>query len=681
MKLSLRAAVGCVLLAIGLTLPTAANASKQTIDFFGGDGALGGEFNDPQSVAVNDSGAGPANAGDVYAIDSGSPSASGNRIQRFGRDDNGTPGNTPAATADDTYFFISAWGADVALPAGGSDYEICTVAEECQRAVASGGNGTAAGNGSLDFTSFNAGEIAVDQDTGNVFVTDSDNNRVSVYDGTGVFLRSFGFDVAASGPGNTGSGYEVCVAADGDVCKAGVSGAGTGQIGAGPSPSAGARSIAVSAPDGNPLIGTVFLADSTNHRVNTYGLDGSGPSSIGSAAVFADGDGRGFPRRVAVDSRGILYADNEIDGGFGGASNDRPILRYDTADANRGGIGFLAPLRSSISENQRLIRNATAGQYRLTFNGDTTADLAFDATHEQVDAALEARPSIGAGNVAVGSCGCAEAYYTIRFTNDLANADVSQLVVSNGTTPLTGTIDVTTIFDGFGGGGANEVQESPSPPPQAPSRSASTPTAPGRCRRRRRSTSPSTPPLSLDRGRSQTPCAPCPRSAATSSSAKAVPATPAAPIPTGSPSGTPSALATSPSSAWMAPASPAAPALRSPPSYPDSRACCRVPLLRGWPSTPIPMVSAPTQMSFMSAATTSSSSSARSTPPASAPRRALRTTATAPTAPTASREASPSSPRSAASTPPPEMASAAVASTSSTRPARHRPPASTPSTT
>ena len=70
MKLSLRAAVGCVLLAIGLTLPAAANASKQTIDFFGGDGALGGSSTIPMRRR-HDSGAGPAYAGDVYAIDSG----------------------------------------------------------------------------------------------------------------------------------------------------------------------------------------------------------------------------------------------------------------------------------------------------------------------------------------------------------------------------------------------------------------------------------------------------------------------------------------------------------------------------------------------------------------------------------------------------------------------------------
>ncbi|HWO16530.1 MAG TPA: hypothetical protein VNM89_07445, partial [Solirubrobacterales bacterium] len=435
-------------LALTLFAFAPAASAKEAVDIIADAGGAG--------VAVNDSGAGPANAGDVYVIDGGSPSASGNRIQRFGRDDNGTPGNTPAATADDTYFFISAWGADVdSTTSGGSDYEICTVAAACQAAVPSGGNGTAAGNGALNLQAFAAGAIAVDQDTGNVFVTDSVNNRVNVYDGAGTFLRSFGFDIAASGPGDTGTGYEVCVAADGDVCKAGTSGSAVGQLGTATVSGSviRARAIAVGAPDGNPTTGAVYLADSANNRVNTYGLDGFSPGSIGSAADFAPGS----PDLVAVDSRGILYATDRVEVFLFGA--DSRILRYDTANANGGGIGFLAPFRSSISEGQQLNRNATGGQFRLSFGVDTTGDLSFNATPEQVRAALEALPSMGAGNIRVATCSCGEGFYIVRFTDDLANADVPQLVVSNGTTPLTGTISVTTAFDGFGGGGANEVQE------------------------------------------------------------------------------------------------------------------------------------------------------------------------------------------------------------------------------
>ena len=430
--------------------PTA--GAKDAVDFFGGNGTLGGQFNsgsnDPRSVTVNETGAGPANAGDIYALD-----GANNRIERFGRDDNGTP----ADSVDDTYFFISAWGADVVSAGGTGDvgdaeakaYEICTDAAQCQAAVASSGNGSLSGNGAL--ASSNA--IAIDPDTGNVYVADTNgtvvgfpkNYRVNVYDGTGTFLRSFGFDVDAT---TAGTGYEVCPATD--VCKIGLPGAGTGQI------EVGNAGIAVSL-DGNPATGTLYLADGGNQRVNTYALDGTSPGSIGSAAIFQVG----FPQNLALDSRGILYAENGVAGGSGSK-----IERYDTQGVN-GPVGFLAPLRSSASEIQRVLPNATAGQFRLSFDPDgagpepaqTTADIPYNANRTTVRAALEALPAIGAGNVITDNANNSDGHYDLFFTNALANADVAQLTVSNGTAPLTGSISVTTAVEGFGGGGANETQK------------------------------------------------------------------------------------------------------------------------------------------------------------------------------------------------------------------------------
>jgi hypothetical protein len=418
-------------------LAPSASASKQAVDFFGGEGTLGGQFaaGGPAGVAVNDTGAGPADQGDAYVLDLGS-----HRIQRFGRDDNGTPANT----ADDTYFFISAWGADVdSTPSGGTDYEICTIAAECKAAVASGGNGTAAGNGALgDFGTATAG-LALDQDTGDLYVADTGNHRVNVYDGAGAFLRSFGFDVVASGPGDAGTGYEVCVVAA-DLCKAGASGSGVGQI----AETSGSQSqgIAVSAPDGNPATGTVFLADPGNLRINSYALDATSPSAVGPSSQF----GATGPGELAVDSRGILYAAvhhtaAELD--------DPKIVRYDTVDTNGGGVGFLEPILSPADERQELHYNATAGQFRLTLGGFTTSDLPYNATDQQVRAALEALPSVGIGNLSSTSFFDSGGLAGVRLTfkGALAETDVAQLVVSNGTTPLTGTITVTTPRDGHPG--------------------------------------------------------------------------------------------------------------------------------------------------------------------------------------------------------------------------------------
>jgi len=301
-----------------LLLSDPASASKEVVASFGGAGVQGGQFGTLQSteaghIAVNTSGAGPADARDIYVIDKDN-----HRVQRFATDENGTPGDP----YDDSFEFVSAWGADAdATPDGGSDYELCTVAEDCQQALASAGNGTAAGNGALSGPS----GLAIDQDTGEIYVSDTANNRINVYSGDGAFLRSFGADVVASGPGDAGSGYEVCVAANGDVCQGGSAGAGAGQID-------GGVGIAVSPADGNPASGTVFLADGKNLRVNTYGLDGGSPSSFGSVANFATSE----PRYVAVDSRGIVYASDH--------QNEQEIERYDSENANGGGVGFLAPI-------------------------------------------------------------------------------------------------------------------------------------------------------------------------------------------------------------------------------------------------------------------------------------------------------------------------------------------------
>lgn len=312
----------CVLFAFSVGT---ASASKQVIEYFGtppgegnlssGEGTLGGEFSFPNSVAVNNSGAGPARKGEIYVVDGMvSVKTQNPRIQRFTHDDNGTPANP----YDDSYEFVSVWGAGVET--GDANYEICTVASSCRAGVKSGGNGA---------FSEPAG-IAVDQDTGNVYVSDDGNNRIDVYDGTGAFLRAFGWDVVASGPDNTGTGYEICVAANGDICKAGLPGFGIGQI-KGSFVGANQLGIAVSQPDGNAVTGSVFLADKQNRRVDTYNLDGTSPSSFGTAATFEEG-----PQTIAVDSRGIVYASNH--------KNENEVERYDSENANGDGIGFLAPI-------------------------------------------------------------------------------------------------------------------------------------------------------------------------------------------------------------------------------------------------------------------------------------------------------------------------------------------------
>jgi hypothetical protein len=69
---------------------------------------------------------------------------------------------------------------------------------------------------------------------GHIFVADQENDRINEFSAWGEFLRTWGWDVVASGPGDDTSApedqFEVCVPANGDVCKAGLEGGGRGQL-------------------------------------------------------------------------------------------------------------------------------------------------------------------------------------------------------------------------------------------------------------------------------------------------------------------------------------------------------------------------------------------------------------------------------------------------------------------
>ncbi len=622
-------------------------AAKQVVDYFGTDpsvisGTLGGQFFIPGATAINQSGAGVADKGDIYVTDRGGGFADKpNRIERFAHDANGTPANP----YDDSYEFVSAWGADVVQPGGAGDrgdaaaanYEICTVAAQCKWGVPSAGNGTTEGNGGLVAPD----GIAVDQDSGEVYVVDRGNSRINVYEGDGAFLRSVGYDVVASGPGDLpgatetqtltvradggqfslsfrgettgakgtgnvlagspvvtgvkttsgefavgqaisanicvppsttiaevgeesltlsqngscgaaanldadgfaptvtaaqletalnalptiggiggsvavsggpgnligsapytitfggslgdqdvpalaarsqnlaassgsasttvtetakGGTFEVCAAAQGDVCRGGSSGDGAGEFSdfrlEPNSPFYLPAGVALSPPDGSAATGTVYVADAGNSRIVTFSVDGSAPSSIGSTVFSRLGGGGGWstPTQVAVDSRGIIYAENRLSSPPGFVYTDQ-IERYDSQNVNGGGVGFLAPLIRGVNEGQRLTVDASAGQFKLSFGGYTTTDLPSTATSAQVASALAALPSIGAGNVHVaGGSGnpfsLPEDRYDIGFQGTLGGTDVEQLVVSDGAVPLSGGsgASVTTLIDGVSGG-------------------------------------------------------------------------------------------------------------------------------------------------------------------------------------------------------------------------------------
>jgi PKD repeat protein/glucose/arabinose dehydrogenase len=102
-------------------------------------------------------------------------------------------------------------------------------------------------------------------------------------------------------------------------------------------------------------------------------------------------------------------------------------------DTPAGGInaGGMGPFNDQLTDEQQTVRaqGATGGTFTLTFKGQTTAPLPFDATAVQVDAALEALSTVGANNVQVagGPVNSATATTSVYFRRALQQADQPQL--------------------------------------------------------------------------------------------------------------------------------------------------------------------------------------------------------------------------------------------------------------
>ena len=107
--------------------------------------------------------------------------------------------------------------------------------------------------------------IAINQKTGNVYVTDYGNNRIDELSSTGAFIRTMGWGVS-----NGDAEYEICTSS----CKAGISGAGAGEI---------------HAPDGIAIdsSGNLWVAEEGNDRVQKFSETGSYLTSFGSAGTGA----------------------------------------------------------------------------------------------------------------------------------------------------------------------------------------------------------------------------------------------------------------------------------------------------------------------------------------------------------------------------------------------------------
>ncbi|WP_053065480.1 hypothetical protein [Micromonospora sp. RV43] len=106
------------------------------------------------------------------------------------------------------------------------------------------------------------------------------------------------------------------------------------------------------------------------------------------------------------------------------------------------GAGMHGPYAGSTSESQTvtITGGPTGGTWTLTFNGETTAGIPFNATADAVRAALAALPGINATDIAVSGGPGPATPYVVAFRGQFAGQNVAQMTASGagltgGTTP------------------------------------------------------------------------------------------------------------------------------------------------------------------------------------------------------------------------------------------------------
>jgi hypothetical protein len=228
---TVRSASGLVLsvafLALLILSPSASAASKTIVNSLGdpSPGTLGGLFDTPRGVAVNETGNGGVAAGTFYVVDSVNA-----RVQQF----------NPAGA------FVRTWG--WAVKDGEKEFQVCNVAANCLKGFP--------GSGAGEFSAPQG--VAVDQETGALYVSNQGARRIDVYTAKGVFIGAFGWAVKVNGEA---SELQFCTAAT--ECQAGTSGAQAGQFGA-------AMGYLAVAPAGSPNAGDVYVANKTQRRVDEF---------------------------------------------------------------------------------------------------------------------------------------------------------------------------------------------------------------------------------------------------------------------------------------------------------------------------------------------------------------------------------------------------------------------------
>ncbi len=153
--------------------------------------------------------------------------------------------------------------------------------------------------------------------------------------------------------------------------------------------------------------GVIFVAEKGTGDVVRYvpsEFPFAGTPSYGAPeAIDASGEAEG----IAIDSALLLTNSDFVIG----RDNSLYIAKGDHIDAYR-------------NETQRIQVSAAGGTYTLTFEGQTTGSIPFDADHAAVQEALESLPAIGEGGVSISTGNFQPTDHLITFTGALGLTDV-----------------------------------------------------------------------------------------------------------------------------------------------------------------------------------------------------------------------------------------------------------------
>lgn len=289
--------------------------------------------------------------------------------------------------------------------------------------------------------------VAVDGDTGRVYVVDRDNGRIDAFDAeSGGFLSAFGWGV------EDGVGLEpqTCIA----LCFPGISGGGAGQL------KAQARSLAIdNSSAGTPPRHDLYVADGA--RIQRLGPNGEFILTWGGGVVAGGAAGSGDLTAgstevgsVTTTQKAFLVGQAITGAGIPPGAiiselGPGTITLSKQATASANGVALTVaegPGNEPVNEVQEvtLIQPSTSIELRFRTldpspSTATTAKIPKNATVAMVQQALNALPNLGPGNVQVtlapggdpgGGTGLAGPW-EIEFKGRFADTDVLPLEAPN----------------------------------------------------------------------------------------------------------------------------------------------------------------------------------------------------------------------------------------------------------